>query len=342
MSYIINKESDFKDETISSIPIGINNLKIDNNNNFDLKKEHINNNIKPMLSGKSNTITIPDGKKFKVKPNFNKKVPVNTFSMIANSKKNMANNESEEDDSSSYGSSGSDESVTNEILSNSKGTKSRTTGSEESGSEESGSEDDYSSIESGNQNTGSTEYTEEEDDDEESQNSEPVKKKSYEEIQQEKQQLLFNLDRLHKQGYPPSKRYSMASAIEDIKYEHDRLKKQRDVEKSIRFSRKALMMFVSGAEWINTKFDPFDIKLEGWSENVMENVNDYDEVFEELHDKYGESVKMAPELKLISMIGGSAFMFHLSNSLFKSASPKFSMSAKHSLYSSSGSWSMLN
>jgi len=320
-NYIINKESDFKNETISSIPIGINNLQIDNNNNFDLKKEQINNNIKPMLSGNPNSITIPDGKKFKVKPNFQKKVPVNTFSMIANNKKNLANSESEDD--SSYESSGSDESVTNEILSNTKSSKSRTTGS--SGSDESGSdEDDYSSIESGNQNTTSSEsgtgseYTE--DDEDETEISEP-KKKTYEEIQQEKQQLLFNLDRLHKQGYPPSKRYSMASSYEEIKYEHDRLKKQRDVEKSIRFSRKALMMFVSGVEWLNTKFDPFDIKLERWSENVMENINDYDEVFEELHDKYGESVKMAPELKLISMIGGSAFMFHLSNSLFKSASP---------------------
>ena len=48
---------------------------------------------------------------------------------------------------------------------------------------------------------------------------------------------------------------------------------------------------------------------------MMENVNDYDEVFEELHDKYGESVKMAPELKLISMVAGSGFMFHLTNSL---------------------------
>jgi hypothetical protein len=56
----------------------------------------------------------------------------------------------------------------------------------------------------------------------------------------------------------------------------------------------------------------------------MENVSDYDEVFEELHDKYSDSVKMAPELKLIAMVAGSGFMFHLTNSLFKSASPKLS------------------
>jgi hypothetical protein len=114
----------------------------------------------------------------------------------------------------------------------------------------------------------------------------------------------------------------MASSYEDMLFEHDRLKRQRDVEKSIKFSRKILMAVVSGVEFLNGKFDPFDVRLDGWSENIMENVNDYDEVFEELHDKYSESVKMAPELKLIAMVAGSGFMFHLTNSLFKSATPK--------------------
>ena len=81
------------------------------------------------------------------------------------------------------------------------------------------------------------------------------------------------------------------------------------------------MAFTSGIEFLNNRFDPLDLKLDGWSENMMENVSDYDEVFEELHEKYGESVKMAPELKLISMVAGSGFMFHLTNSLFKSATP---------------------
>jgi hypothetical protein len=148
------------------------------------------------------------------------------------------------------------------------------------------------------------------------------KPKTYEQIQQEKQQLLFHLERLQKQGYPPSKKYSMASSYEDMQFEYDRLKKQRDVEKSIKFSRKVLMAVVSGVEFLNNRFDPFDIKLNGWSENMMENMNDYDEVFEELHDKYSESVKMAPELRLMTMVAGSGFMFHLTNSLFKSSSPK--------------------
>ena len=53
----------------------------------------------------------------------------------------------------------------------------------------------------------------------------------------------------------------------------------------------------------------------------MENIDNYDEVFEELYDKYNEKVDVAPEIRLIMMVGGSAFMYHLTNSLFKSAIP---------------------
>ena len=329
---IINREGKFRDETVSSVPLGINNINISSDRNFNLKKDEINN-IKPMLSSNSNTITIPDGKKIKIKPNFSKKVPANTFSMMANPKKNMGGNVSEESD---YSTEQSDESATNEILTNNTRESSKSGGgrnqnysnssSVEEEDDDDEDEDDYSSINSGakNKNSGSSVYsgTEEDDDENITEVSEPKKQKTYEEIQQEKQKLLFNLERLQKQGFPPSKRYTMASSYEDMLFEHDRLKRQRDVEKSIKFSRKILMAVVSGVEFLNGKFDPFDVRLDGWSENIMENVNDYDEVFEELHDKYSESVKMAPELKLIAMVAGSGFMFHLTNSLFKSATPK--------------------
>ena len=109
----------------------------------------------------------------------------------------------------------------------------------------------------------------------------------------------------------------MASDIDEMRMEYLRIKKHREVENSIKFSRKMLIAGITAIEFLNNKFDPFDAKLDGWSENVHENINDYDEVFEELHEKYKEAAKMSPEIKLLMMLGGSGFMFHLSNSLFK-------------------------
>jgi hypothetical protein len=49
----------------------------------------------------------------------------------------------------------------------------------------------------------------------------------------------------------------------------------------------------------------------------MESVDDYDNVFEKLHEKYGGKGEVSPEIELLLMLGGSAFMFHLTNTLLK-------------------------
>ena len=74
-------------------------------------------------------------------------------------------------------------------------------------------------------------------------------------------------------------------------------------------------------EFLNSKYDPLGVALDGWSEQVNENVDDYDEIFSELHDKYKSKAKMAPELKLLFQLGGSAIMLHMTNTMFKSAMP---------------------
>jgi hypothetical protein len=148
----------------------------------------------------------------------------------------------------------------------------------------------------------------------------PEPKPSFEEIQKEKQELLFKFDRLEKRGIHISKKYHMGSNLEEMKSEYERLKRQREVDNSVKFQRKMLMAFSTGLEFLNNRFDPFDVKLDGWSESMHENIIDYDEVFEELHEKYQTQAQIAPELKLLMMVGGSAFMFHLTNTMFKSSS----------------------
>ena len=82
-----------------------------------------------------------------------------------------------------------------------------------------------------------------------------------------------------------------------------------------------LIACVTGLEFMNKRYNPFELQLDGWSENIMENQDDYDEVFEELYVKYRTKMHVAPEVKLIMMLGGSAMMFHLTNSMFKSVMP---------------------
>ena len=134
----------------------------------------------------------------------------------------------------------------------------------------------------------------------------------------EKKEILYQMDRLEAKGYNLPKQFSMQSDLEEMRTEYHRILREKEVDASIRFQRKMMMAFVTGVEFLNTRFDPLDVKLDGWSEQVHENINDYDDIFEELHEKYKSTgKKMAPELRLLMSLSGSAFMFHLTNSMFK-------------------------
>ena len=145
--------------------------------------------------------------------------------------------------------------------------------------------------------------------------------KGYTSVDEEKADLLNKLSRLEKKGVHTNKRLNMYSGIDEIRTEVKRITYGIEVDQSIRFSRRMLVACVTGLEFLNKRYNPFEIQLEGWSESVMESVEDYDGVFEELYVKYRNKVNVAPEVKLIMMLGGSAMMFHLTNSMFKAAIP---------------------
>jgi hypothetical protein len=143
------------------------------------------------------------------------------------------------------------------------------------------------------------------------------------EIADMKRELLYQFDRMERKGIRVAKKFSMSSSYEEMKAEYDRIRHDRDLSSSVRFQRMVLSTCVTGIEFLNTRYDPFDVKLDGWSEAIHENMDDYNEIFEELHDKYKGKSRMAPELKLLFMLGGSAVQFHLTNTLFKSSLPGF-------------------
>jgi hypothetical protein len=145
--------------------------------------------------------------------------------------------------------------------------------------------------------------------------------KGYTSVDEEKSDLINKLARLEKKGFAVNKRLNAYSSIDELRSEVKRITYSIDVEQSVRFSRRMLVACVTGLEFLNKRYNPFEIQLEGWSESVMENVDDYDGVFEELYVKYRSKVSVAPEVKLIMMLGGSAMMFHLTNSMFKSVMP---------------------
>lgn len=144
---------------------------------------------------------------------------------------------------------------------------------------------------------------------------------SKEDLLREKFACLRKLEELEKKGVKLTRQYNMESSLSEMQGEYETIVAEKEKSNSIKFQAKILMACITGVEFLNKKFDPFDIKLEGWSEQINENVDDYDEVFSELHEKYKSRGKIAPELKLMFQVAGSAMMIHMTNTMFKSAIP---------------------
>lgn len=144
---------------------------------------------------------------------------------------------------------------------------------------------------------------------------------SKEELLREKFKFLRKLEALEQKGVNLTKKYSMESPLAEMQGEYEMIMEEKTKQNSVKFQGNMLMACINGIEFLNNRFDPFDVKLDGWSEQVNENMTDYDDVFGELYEKYKSKASMAPELKLLFQLGGSAMMVHMTNTMFKSAMP---------------------
>ena len=142
-----------------------------------------------------------------------------------------------------------------------------------------------------------------------------------EETLREKFKFLRKLEALEKKGVELSKKYNMDSSLQEMMGEYETIMEEKTKLNSVKFQGNMLMAVINGIEFLNNRFDPFDIKLDGWSEQINENITDYDEIFGELYEKYKSKATMAPELKMLFQLGGSAMMVHMTNTMFKSSMP---------------------
>lgn len=115
------------------------------------------------------------------------------------------------------------------------------------------------------------------------------------------------------------KKYS----LEDLKFEYDRVKNIVNMQNSVQTQRNILMTSVSLMEMLNERYNPFKFKLQGWSDTVNSNISSYDDIFQELFEKYyKEGRKTPPEIRLLMALGTSAFMCHMSHTLLSTQNPQ--------------------
>jgi hypothetical protein len=131
---------------------------------------------------------------------------------------------------------------------------------------------------------------------------------SYEEIQKRKMKLLCDFDKLRNKGVKVMKQYNMSSDYEEMKNEYDILINNKRVNDSIKWQRKFFITLASGLEtFTRSSYNPLDFELTNFGAEVSDDIDSYDDIFEELHLKYvGEGGNYPPELRLVFKLGTTA------------------------------------
>ncbi len=116
--------------------------------------------------------------------------------------------------------------------------------------------------------------------------------------------------------------YNMDSVFEEVEDEYETALEDKRKKDSIKLQGWWFTTLINSLEYANTAFDPFGINLDGWGETITDDLDSYDEIFCELHEKY-KGGKMAPELNLLLRIGFSAAVTNFTNKALSTSVPGF-------------------
>lgn len=146
---------------------------------------------------------------------------------------------------------------------------------------------------------------------------------------EEKALLLQSYFLLQQQGVKSDLKLDMSADFTILKGEVIRMQTELNSQKMIKFMRKGLIAFVSGLEFLNNRYDPVGLHLNGFSEHCMTSLGDYDSVFMRLYDKYKDRTQaLAPEVELLLLLLGSMMMFHLTQQFVQQSMPQFTKKKK--------------
>jgi hypothetical protein len=161
-------------------------------------------------------------------------------------------------------------------------------------------------------------------------NAEKATTLSEREVRRKKRAMIKKLDEWYEKGLiKHNSNFNMESAFDEVEDEYETALEDKRKKDSIKLQGWWFMTFINSLEYANTVFNPFDLNLDGWGEQVNEDIDSYEEIFSELHDKY-KGGKMAPEISLLLRVGFSAAVLNFSNKALSSATPAFNDVIKQS------------
>lgn len=150
------------------------------------------------------------------------------------------------------------------------------------------------------------------------------------EKRRKKRAMIKKLEEWYEKGMiKHNSHFTLDSDYDEIEDEYETALEDKRKKDSIKLQGWWFMTFINSLEYANTAFNPFDLNLDGWGEQISEDIDSYEEIFSELHDKY-KGGKLAPEISLLLRVGFSGAVLNFSNKALSSATPAFNDVIKQS------------
>jgi hypothetical protein len=141
-------------------------------------------------------------------------------------------------------------------------------------------------------------------------------------ILKEKYDMLRKFERLNKLGVPVRKRFTMDSPLDEMRMELEQVKKDREMDASIRQFSQWFVTGMSALEWSSKNINAvrmFGLQLDGLSDSAQMNVGEFEEDFEELYELYGDKMKVHPLVRIPMRVCFMVYMVHLTNQMAQKA-----------------------
>jgi len=150
------------------------------------------------------------------------------------------------------------------------------------------------------------------------------------EKRRKKRAMIKKLDEWYEKGLiKHNSNFNLDSDYDEVEDEYETAMEDKRKKDSIKLQGWWFTTLINSLEYGNAVFDPFGLNLDGWGEQINEDIDSYEDIFAELHDKY-KGGKMSPEVSLLLRVGFSGAVLNITNKALSTATPGFNDVIKQS------------
>ena len=143
------------------------------------------------------------------------------------------------------------------------------------------------------------------------------------EKRRKKRAMIKKLDEWYEKGtIKHTSHFNIDSNYDEVEDEYEGALEDKRKKDSVKIYGWWFMTLVNSVEFANASFNPFGLNLDGWGEQISEDLDSYEELFLELYQKY-KGGKIAPEISLLLRLGFSAAVVNFTNQALSTATPAF-------------------